>query len=186
MNRTLLGVLAGLLLVAIGLFWWQGRANTEVGEAPPPPFAGEALPDALPAGNPGGLRGAVPPEATEMTREQRRFDRLDHDRDSRITRNEMLAPRVAAFRKLDANHDNLLTFEEWAAKTADRFKSADANGDGALSRPEYATTKPKVKPKPACRCDKPPAAKRKPTGKAPAPTLEADGSSGDDEGEPGA
>ena len=186
MNRTLLGVLAGLLLVAAGIFWWQGRANTEVGEGPPASFASGALPDELPSGEPGGLRGAAPPEATEITREQRRFDRLDHDRDGRITRNEMLAPRAAAFRKLDVNHDNLLTFEEWAAKTADKFKAADANGDGALNRLEYATTKPKAAPKskPACRCEKAPAAAGKKGATRPRRAPAIDESTGGDEAEP--
>ena len=37
MNRIVLGALAALLLVASGLFWWQGRAEVE--RAPPLPPA---------------------------------------------------------------------------------------------------------------------------------------------------
>ena len=46
------------------------------------------------------LRGPALPTATEETKEQRRFDRFDKNRDNRISRNELLAPRAAAFRKL--------------------------------------------------------------------------------------
>jgi hypothetical protein len=153
MNRILLGALAALLLVAAGVFWWQGRAATERG-APPPVAAlasGMAL-DELPTADGRGLRGAVPPEANEVTREQRRFDRLDRNRDSAITRNEMLAARAAAFRALDTDHNNLLSFEEWAVRTSNRFKGADANGDQRLTREEFATTKPKRAAQPQCRC----------------------------------
>lgn len=190
MNRVLLGTLGGLLLVAAGIFWWQGRAQTEVGTPLPASLlaAAGASPADLPSADPAGAQGVAPPEATEVTREQRRFDRLDHDRDGRITRNEMLAPRAAAFRKLDLNDDNLLTFEEWAAHTSDRFKGADANGDGWLGRAEYATTRPRAKPKPACRCEKQGRATRKiaPRPQQPAPVADPDDSTGEDEGEPGA
>ncbi|MFM2371169.1 MAG: hypothetical protein RIS85_891, partial [Pseudomonadota bacterium] len=49
---------------------------------------------------------------------------------------------------------NLLTFEEWAVTTVDRFKSADGNADLFLTREEFATTRPKDKPKskPKCSC----------------------------------
>lgn len=178
MNRILLGVLAGLLLVAAGLFWWQGRADTQVGKALPTLAAanGDALAP-LPSGDPDGRIGVAPPEASEVTREMRRFNRFDRDRDSRISRNEMLAPRAAAFRKLDVNHDNLLTFDEWAVKTETKFQTADANRDGWLSRAEYATTKPKPKAKPACRCTP------LPRGARAAAVAEEHDDSGDD-GEP--
>lgn len=151
MNRTVLGAFAALLLVATGLFWWQGRAALDIGEAPPPaagPMPDEGLPDETGQ----GLRGAMPPAANEVTKEQRRFDRLDRNRDGKITRVEMLTPRVAAFRKLDADGNNLLSFEEWAVKTSNRFKGADGNGDGNLDRAEFVKTKPKVKARPSCDC----------------------------------
>jgi hypothetical protein len=182
MNRILFGVLGGLLLVAAGLFWWQGRGYNSVGAAPPRLGAASGTPlDALPSGDPNGLHGAAPPEASEVTREQKRFDRLDRDRDGRITRNEMLSPRAAAFRKLDTNHDNLLTFEEWSVRTTDRFAGADVNRDGWLSRAEYATTKPVHKGKPACRCA--PVAKRR-GGKTPIPAPDDSSGGDDDAGEP--
>jgi EF hand len=154
MNRIVLGAVAALLLVSAGLFWWQGRAATEIGAPPPDPASEEevAVPGALPSADVRGKRGPAPPEASEATREQRRFARLDRDIDGRITRNEMLSTRTAAFRKLDTDGNNLLTFEEWAVATGNRFKSADRNGDQWLTREEFATTKPKDAPKPKCRC----------------------------------
>jgi hypothetical protein len=175
----LLGVLGGLLLVAAGIFWWQARLASEVAKAPQLALA-TGMPEGPPSAGPAGAIGPDLPEATEVTKEHRRFDRLDRDHDNRITRNEILTPRVAMFKKLDTNHDNLLTFEEWAGKTVDKFATADANHDGWLSRAEYATTKPKVKPKPACSCAKEAKKGRKAAGQ---PSAEDDGSSGGD-GEP--
>ena len=152
MNRTVLGGFAALLMVAAGMFWWQGRAAIDPGRIPALSLATPPEDAALPVATGAGQKGAALPEATEQTREQRRFDRLDRNRDGRITRVEMLSPRAAAFRKLDTDGNNLLSFEEWAVKTSNRFKGADANGDGQLSRPEFAATKPKPKVQPACKC----------------------------------
>lgn len=155
MNRTVLGAVMALLLAAGGLFWWQGQAATEA-PAPPPPLPAEAdagpLPDDIPTEDGDGLMGSGLPQASEATREEKRFNRVDRNRDNLISRNEALAPRVAAFRKLDTDHNNLLSFEEWAVATSNKFKGADANGDGQLTRGEFATTKPKPAKKPACKC----------------------------------
>ena len=143
------------MLVATGVFWWQGRAADNVGGTVAPlaiESAATAEAEELPEADPGNMVGPGLPQANEATREQRRFDRLDKDRDGRVTRNELLSPRVKDFRKLDADGNNLLTFEEWAVATANKFKAADADGDQALSRPEYATTKSKTPKKPACKC----------------------------------
>lgn len=188
MNRTLLGALASLLLVAAGVFWWQGRAESDkAGPLPEMPAGLLAADDALPTADGSGLYGAAPPEATEQTREQRRFDRLDRDRDARITRTEMLSPRVAAFRKLDKDGNNLLSFEEWAVKTSDRFRSADANRDGILDRREFVATRPKKKAEPP-RCACPPAPRRSgATHRKPAPVnapAETAEDSADEEAEP--
>ena len=139
MNRIILGAVGALLLAAVGLFWWQGRAQLEKGAPPPDISASRAasgpveLPTAGAHGRGPGLPGAG--KATQTT-EQKRFNRFDKNHDGRITRNEMLSTRVAAFKKLDVNHDNLLTFEEWAVKTANRFKEVDRNGDGIITRDE--------------------------------------------------
>ena len=111
MNRIVLGALAALLLVSAGIFWWQGRAATERGaDLPQAPLAA-ATAESLPAETGAGLRGPAPPEVDEVSREQRRFDRVDRNRDSKIDRNEMLSLRVPAFRKLDKDGNNLLSFE---------------------------------------------------------------------------
>ena len=150
MNRVVLGAFAALLLAGVGLFWLQGRAEVE--EGAPPPVAPSATPSGLPSADVAGLEGPAPPEATDLTREQRRFFRYDRDRDLKITRNEMLSTRTDAFRKLDKVCNNLLTFEEWAVATVDRFEGADADRDGELSQKEFATTAPKPAATPRCRC----------------------------------
>jgi hypothetical protein len=156
MNRIVLGAFAALLLTASGLFWWQGRAETEQGAPPPDLAAGDVDPQDIEAELPGedgaGMVGPALPEVDEESREERRFNRLDRDRDNQVSRNEMLAPRVAAFRKLDRDGNNLLSFEEWAVMTANRFKGADGNGDRQLTRQEFEATKPKQSAQPKCRC----------------------------------
>lgn len=150
MNRAVLGALVALVLVGIGLFWLQGRAAVERGAPPPSPLA--APPSGLPSADVSDLEGPVPPEASELTREQVRFFRYDRNRDLKITREEMLSSRTDAFRKLDKDGNNLLTFEEWAVATSDRFAEADGSRDGELTQKEFATTAPKPKPTPKCRC----------------------------------
>lgn len=149
----MLGALGALALVGIGTFWWQGRAQIEKGAPPPAVQPAKADPMKLPLADPGSQKGPLPPELTERTREQQRFDHLDRNRDNSISRNEMLATRTDGFRKLDKDGNNLLTFEEWAVTTVDRFAGADADKDGRLTRAEFATTAPKpVERKPACKC----------------------------------
>lgn len=153
MNRIVLGALAALLFVSAGLFWLQGRAEQEQG-LPPPDAEGSqgGSPDVLPSADAEDVTGPAPPEASELTREQRRFGRYDRNSDGRISRNEMLSTRTAAFRSLDKDGNNLLTFEEWAVATVDKFDTADANHDRELTPAEFATTRPKPAPKPKCRC----------------------------------
>lgn len=155
MNRIFLGAFGALVLLGVGLFWWQGRAAVEQG-APPPDPAALADPNAepeIPMADVGDMRGPAPPVASELSREQRRFFRYDRNRDLRVTRNEMLSTRTDDFRKLDKDGNNLLTFEEWAVTTATRFDQADANRDRELSQAEFARTAPKRSVRgPACRC----------------------------------
>ncbi len=154
MRQVVLGAFLGLILAGVGTFWWQGRAQVEE-NAPPPPEPEEAAPapEELPEVDPGDLTGPAPPEASELTKEERRFFRYDRNRDRIITRNEMLSTRSDAFRKLDTDNNNLLTFEEWAVTTSKRFESADGDGNGQLTTAEFATTAPKRSArKPRCRC----------------------------------
>ena len=153
MRNGLLGAFCALILAGIGFFWWQGRAEVERGAPPPLVEPTESADDSqLPSADATNLRGPEPPEATELTREQCRFLRYDRNRDWKISRTEMLSSRTDAFRKLDKDGNNLLTFEEWAVATVDKFEGADADGNLSLTPAEFATTAPKPKPKPACRC----------------------------------
>nr|WP_255551994.1 EF-hand domain-containing protein [Erythrobacter crassostrea] len=143
-----------MFLAGVGVFWWQARAQVE-NNAPPPPEIEEIAPapEELPQTDPGDMEGPAPPTASELTREEKRFFRYDRNRDRRITRNEMLSSRSDGFRKLDVDGNNLLTFEEWAVTTAQRFDGMDADGNAELSQVEFATSKPKTRPKrPRCRC----------------------------------
>lgn len=152
MNRFILGGLAALVMVSIGLFWLQGRAEVERG-APPPEVMPTADPDELPSAEVGDMVGPAPPEASALTREQRRFGRYDRDSDGRISRNEMLSTRTRGFRDLDKDGNNLLTFEEWAVSTVEKFDHANMDGNDWLTPEEFARTAPpprKAKPKCAC------------------------------------
>ena len=148
MWRYLAGGLAALLMVAAGWTLFSGRARTEP-VLPPMP-----APVATSPAQQGAVTDAPVPEASERTREEKRFDRYDKDRDERITRDEYLATRRKAFAKLDVNGDGRLSFEEWAAKSIGKFTSADRDKSAAMDRTEFATTavKRKSKAKPKCVC----------------------------------
>lgn len=150
MNRMVLGGFVALLLAGVGLFWWQGRAEVERGAPPPEPAV--ATPTGLPSADIAGMRGPAPPEASALSREQRRFFRYDINRDQSISRDEMLATRTDGFRKLDRDGNNLLTFEEWAVTTVTRFDAADVDRNRQLTPGEFAATAPKPSARPSCRC----------------------------------
>jgi len=153
MGRYLAGVASAMLLILAGLFVWQGLAQQEEEPDPIPDVpAANPRPDPLDAPPPVSA-GPPPPEATELTREQRRFFRYDRNRDSMITRTEMLSSRTNAFRRLDTNGDNCLTFEEWAVRTSERFASADRDRSGALTPAEFAATRQRsTSNRPRCNC----------------------------------
>lgn len=150
MNRFLLGGLAVFAMLGIGLFWWQGHAEVEA--AAPSAQPAPTGPAPLPSAEAGDMVGPELPEATDLSREQRRFGRYDRDRDGRISRNEMLSTRADGFRKLDKDGNNLLTFEEWAVGTVDKFDGADGDRDGYLTPAEFRKTAPPAKPKAKCSC----------------------------------
>ena len=169
MKRIVVGAVTSLLLVAAGLFWWQGRAEVARGVLPPDISASSSAGDgtiALPSADPrhgrgGALPGGGKPKESD---EQKRFNRYDRNRDGKISRNELLSTRVKAFQKIDTNHDNLLSFEEWAVKTADRFTQMDRNGDGIVTREEFdawVAAHPKKPKKPGCGREDPPVKKGK-------------------------
>lgn len=146
MWRYFVGAVSALLLVSAGFLFFRSGAKPDQPLFKPVPAvspvvqsAAEPLPDAAPA-------------ATDETREQKRFDRYDKDRNGKITREEYLASRRKAFAKLDTNHDGKLSFDEWAIRSEDKFAHADADHSGAMTPAEFLTTKVvhKTRPKPAC------------------------------------
>jgi hypothetical protein len=157
MWRYFAGGAGALLLALAAMFLFRGSAAPETSAPPPPPAAvagaeDEALPDEAPS-------------ATAKTREEKRFNRVDKDKNDSITRDEYFTPRHKAFAKLDANGDGRLSFEEWAVKGIARFTGADKDKSGALTRTEFATTAVKRKAAVArCACAK----AAKPDAKAPA------------------
>lgn len=144
MWRFLAGALASFLMMTGAFLLWQGQAQNSPEIPPPPPPVEEEKPVMYEMPPPA-------PKATPKTREEKRFDRADRNKDGVITMDELLAPRRKAFAKLDRNGDGRLSFEEWAVKTIERFHGADANRDGRLTRVEYATTAPKPRKKPVCK-----------------------------------
>jgi hypothetical protein len=98
------------------------------------------------------VRGANEPEATARSREQKRFSRVDKDKDGRIAKEELLAPRRRAYAKLDVDGSGSVSFEEWAVKTLDKFGGADADRSGWLTAAEYASTAPPPPKKARCGC----------------------------------
>ncbi|WP_347303683.1 EF-hand domain-containing protein [Croceibacterium sp. TMG7-5b_MA50] len=150
MRRLILPAVGALAIAALALFWLNGPAIVEAGAPPPEPAP--TRPETLPSADVSGLTGPPPPEATELSDEQRRFFRYDRNRDQRITRTEMLSTRTDAFRTLDVDGNNLLTFEEWAVATVRRFDRADADGDRELTPDEFRTTAPRPRATPVCKC----------------------------------
>lgn len=146
MWRYLTGAVAALLLVGGGIFLFRGSAETKPRLAAAP--AGQT---AAATANEAALPDEAP-RATDRTREQKRFDRYDKDRNDQVAREEYLASRRKAFARLDGNGDGRLDFEEWAKRTTDKFAEADKDKSGALTRAEFAATAPKRRAAPACAC----------------------------------
>ncbi len=150
MWRYLAGAVAGVLLIAAGwsLFGREASSAAVLPAAPSPSRAARI--DPAPTAPSEAL-----PAASERTREQKRFDRYDKDRNAGITREEYLASRRKAFAKLDRDGDGRLSFEEWSAKTSARFAGADRDRSGVLTAAEFAATAPKRRARPRCVCPAP-------------------------------
>ncbi len=145
MARFFAGVVSTLLLAVAVFFVWKSQAGGQE-LIPPAPQAGAAMTPLKP-----GER-ALPPAASEKTREEKRFARADLDDDGRILREEMMTPRRKAFAKLDKDGNGTLSLEEWAIRTIDKFAGADADRSGWLSAAEFETTRPKQASRPRCDC----------------------------------
>ncbi len=147
MGRFLAGVASALLLVTAGFFLWTGHARRDV--SLPAVHATAAAGEAVVAADPAPAV-ADPPAASEKTREQKRFDRYDRNRDGKVDRDEYLLSRHKAFAKLDTNGDGKLSFEEYSAKAIAKFAKADGDRSGTLDAAEFATTRVQRKSKPRC------------------------------------
>lgn len=146
MWRYFVGGLAALLMAGAGVFLFQSRATPDPLPSPPPARTGQAVTEQE-------AELAEVPQAPDRTREEKRFDRNDKDKNGLISLAELQQPRRKAFAKLDKNGDGRLSFEEWSVRTSDKFAAADKDKSGTLTRAEFATTAPKRKPKTAPRCD---------------------------------
>lgn len=133
MWRFAAGVMATLLLIGAGFLWMSPSAAPLTPRRIVPPAAAQGT------GTPAPLPDAAP-SAPARTREQKRFDRYDKDRDAIVTRDEYLVSRRKAFAKLDKDGDGRLGFDEWAVRTTDKFAKADADRSGTLNAAEFATT----------------------------------------------
>ena len=139
MWRYLAGGMAVIALIVAGFMLFSGNARPRpllpaqpVSQAGGAAVASDPLPDAA-------------PEATAKTREQKRFDRYDKDRDAKITREEYLVQRRKAYARLDVDGDGTLSFDEWAVKATTKFADADRDKSGTMTAPEFATTAVKRK-----------------------------------------
>ena len=156
MLRFAAGAGSALLLMLGGFFVWQSVAQGDTSLTAPafeaPEFAAQE------EGGGGGTadeRPATPPSSDARTKEQKRFDRADKDKNGAVALEEMFQPRRKAFAKLDTNGDGRLSFEEWAVRTSKRFGEADRDRNGALTREEFASTAPRRRAparKPGCSC----------------------------------
>ena|SRR5437660_4500373 len=135
MARFLAGAAACFLLMTGAFLLWQSRAQG-------PGFAGGSAARAAGASIFGASQPLEAPEASEKTREEKRFSRADKNKDGKIEADEYFAARRRFFDKLDVDHSGTLTFQEYAAKAIDKFKGADADHSGWLSAAEFAATAP--------------------------------------------
>src|SRR5438270_9960466 len=87
----------------------------------------------------GGDQPLKAPEASDKTREEKRFSRYDKNKDGKVEPDEYLAARRKNFDKLDVNHDGRLSFEEYASKAIDMFNMAGGR-KGWLNEAEFAST----------------------------------------------
>ncbi len=145
MWRYLAGGVAALLMVGAVMLFLNKRARSD---SVLPALSTAA---ALAAQADAPLPDTVP-EASEKTREQKRFDRYDKDRDGKVTREEYLQARRKAFAKLDRNGDGVLQFDEWAVKAETKFAAADGDKSSTLTAVEFATTAVKRKAARRVKC----------------------------------
>jgi EF hand len=132
MWRFMAGVFSALLLAAAGLFFWQGSQGTHSALSAAP----------LSVASPLTLADTPEPaSASPKSKEEKRFNRYDKDRNGAVGQEEYLLSRRKTFAKLDANGDGTLQFAEYASKTVAKFTKADGDKSGGLNRAEFASTR---------------------------------------------
>jgi hypothetical protein len=144
MWRYLAGAGAGVLLVVAGMMLQAMR--------PGPRTTLAAMPAAAAATDSANSGAVAVPEATPKTREEKRFNRYDKDRNGAITRDEYLASRKKAYARLDVDGNGTLSFDEWATKAEAKFALADKDKSGAMNAVEFATTAVKRKEPVRAKC----------------------------------
>ena len=142
MLRFLAGALCCFLFMTGAFLLWQSHA-AQTPAQPGSPAAQSSGSSWFGSSTSGAPLEA--PEASEKTKEEKRFSRADKNKDGKVEEEEMLEPRRKAFAKLDVNHNGSLSFEEWAVKTITKFQTADKDKNGWLTPVEFATTAPKKK-----------------------------------------
>jgi len=146
MWRYVAGGMAALLAMVAGTLLWSGLAGTKSLVGAPPSAANAPL---------GPVDVAAPLEASEKTREQRRFSRYDADENGAVSREEYLLTRRKSYSRLDLDGDGKLSFEEYAAKAVKKFASADRDRTGALTPGEFLATRVARKSGPKGNCPPP-------------------------------
>ena len=156
MWRYLAGGVAAVLLIAASFLLIRSMAGT-ASPIPPLPVEPETGVDLASAMT---FKNSEPPKASEISKEEKRFNRYDKDKNGAVAKEEYLVARRKAYVKLDVNGDGVLSFDEYAVKTTQKFAKADADKSGALNRSEFSTTRVVRKTPPKVNC--PPAAKEAP------------------------
>lgn len=132
MWRYVAGAIAALLLTVAGMLFWSSQAGTKRLLGAPPSAGNAPL---------GPVDVAAPLEASEKTREQRRFSRYDADENGAVSREEYLQSRRKSYARLDLDGDGKLSFEEYAAKAVKKFSGADRDRTGTLTPSEFLATR---------------------------------------------
>ncbi len=146
MWRYVTGAIAALLITMAGTLLWSSLAGTKSDIGPVPSEANAAM---------GPVDVTAPLEASEKTREQRRFSRYDADQNGAVSRDEFLLSRRKSYARLDLDGDGKLSFEEYAVKTTKKFASSDRDHTGALTQAEFLSTRVARKSLPKGNCPPP-------------------------------
>lgn len=131
MWRYVTGAIAALLITTAGMLLWTSLAGTKSVIGPPPEADARLGPTDVTA----------PLEASEKTREQRRFLRYDADENGAVSRDEFLVARKKSYARLDLDGDGKLSFDEYAAKATKKFASSDRDRTGSLTPSEFLSTR---------------------------------------------